>query len=145
MPEGFTVDDGALKTFKESAKKLGLDSAKAQAVLEGYVALDKQRAQADEAAFQKQAAEWAKQVLSDPEVGGDKLPAAKVDVKRALDKFGGKELVGLLQQAGLSSHPVVFKTLAAIGRALKEDSVAGTAVAPKAPKKSDAELFGFTT
>jgi hypothetical protein len=145
LPEGYKVDDAAMAAFKEAAGKLGLDSAKAQSVFDATMALEQSRIKADEAAFAKQNAEWRKAIESDPEVGGAKLAEASIDVQRALKKFGGKDMVELLSSAGLGNHPVFFKTFAAIGRALKEDTVAGTAKAPAAPKKSDAELFGFTT
>ncbi len=127
LPAG--VDAKAFDGYRKLAGELGLDSEKAQKVLDNFVAVDAERAKAAEVRWRAQDEKWAAEIQADAEVGGEKHQAALVHVRRALDKFGGKAFATTLHQAGLGNHPALFKCLVAIGKALAEDSVAGSAAA----------------
>ena len=134
-----------------AAKELGLEGERAQKFLDSLASIDAARAKQLDEAFVAQDAKWAAELKADPEIGGEKFDAAMKDVRRALTRFGGtpeqgqtvSPLAALLHQAGLGNNRVVLKAFAAIGRALADDSINGTAKpAPAAgERKSDAELF----
>lgn len=143
LPDGFgEVDAKHLDGLKTMAAELKLDAPGAQKMLDGYVALDKARNEALEARAAAQDAKWAAELAAVPEFSGAQREAAMGDVRRALQHFGAKDMAKALHAAGLGNHPALVKGFAAIGRALREDSIAGSQGAKPAPARlSDAEIF----
>ena len=147
-PKGFEPHFEALS---KHAQELGLEGEKAQKFIDSIAAVDGARAKQLDEALAAQDAKWAAELKADPEIGGPKFDAAIKDASRALARFGGKPaegqkvapLAALLHQAGLGNHPLVLKAFAAIGRAMADDTIAGTSKAAPAAgeRKSDAELF----
>ncbi len=130
LPEGASIDEEAMNSFKELVKTDGLTKEAAQKYLELSLGMQKRQAEAAGEAWQKQLAEWDKQTREDPEIGGAKLQESLTAAKRVVEKFGGADLMKVIDVAGLGSHPVVIKALAKIGRAMSEDSLAGTGGEP---------------
>lgn len=146
LPEGVELDGTLLDGFKATAAELGLDSPKAQKVLDQFVAAQTAQAKATEAALAKQDAEWVEAIKADPEIqfGGAKWPETKQAIDRAKAHFpDAKGAVELLNQAGLGNHPAVVRLFAAIGRSLKEDRIAGATTPPaqQDERPSDAAVF----
>lgn len=142
LPDGFVADQAALDTFKATASELGLDAPKAQKLFDQYVALETSRNAAVEKSVAEQEAKWSAEVQADPDLGGAKLPVTIREVRAAVD-FVGKDFGTLIAKTGFGSHPAVVRALVKVGRALKDDSIAGTSKAapPASERKSDAELF----
>lgn len=142
LPEGFQADVKQVDAFKALASEVGLDSAKAQRVFDSYVALEKSRTEALDAAVEAQSAKWRAEVDALPEFTGPARQESMADVQRALARFGGKPLGELLDAAGLGNHPLLVKAFADIGKALREDTIAGS-TKPGAPseRRTDAEIF----
>lgn len=139
LPDGVKVDDKVLGDFKAAATEAGLDSAKTQKFLDLYLATQKAQATAAEtaqrAAFETQQADWAKALEADKELGGAKLQETALYSRKAVQRFA-PELVPLLNDTGLGSHPDVIRVFNRIGRAISEDSLQGTGSATP-PKASD--------
>lgn len=134
LPEGIELDADLLNEATPVFKELGLsnDAANklaplAMKVQERFVAQ-----QSNDYALLR--ADWAKQVQSDPEIGGKNLSATMHSVARALDWAVGPaestndkgEKVAepfrqLLNETGLGNHPVMVRAFAKIGAALGED------------------------
>jgi hypothetical protein len=138
------------EALAKQAKELGLEGEKAQKFLDTVATVDAARAKQLDEALTAQDAKWAAELKADPEIGGPKFDGAMKDAARALARFGGTPgegqkvapLAVLLHQAGLGNHPLVLRAFAAIGRSLKEDSIAGTTAAPpKGDRPSDAAVF----
>ena len=115
-PEGVALDEDLLSGFKAWAAAAGLDSAKAQ----GVVDLVAQRAQAIEealgAAHKAEVAEWQKATT----------PEERTATERALQRFSPDgEALKLLDAAGLRDHPALVRMLSAVQRMISEDSIAG--------------------
>lgn len=139
-PEGFK-DTAAVEGIKALATELGLDSPKAQKVLEKFAGWQAAQAKAAEETFAQQEKAWVEALQKDPELGGAKhakpgeqpallSPAAQRDVGRAVQHFKAQGAMRLLHSAGLGNHPELVRLMASIGRSLREDSVAGTSAAP---------------
>jgi len=147
-PKGF---ESHFEALQQQAKELGLEGEKAQKYLDSLANIDAARSKQLDEALAAQDAKWAAELKADPEVGGEKFASAVKDAAKALSRFGGTPTQGqkvaplavLLHQAGLGNHPLVLKAFAAIGRAMADDTISGTATpaAPDAGRKSDAELF----
>lgn len=140
-PEGFK-DDAAVAGIKALAGELGLDSPKAQKVLERFAAWQGEATKQAEEAFTQQDKSWAEALQKDPDIGGQKWDAARKDIGRAVQHFKAQGAMRALHSVGLGNHPELVKLMAAVGRALREDRVAGTSAAPAPSERlSDAVLF----
>jgi hypothetical protein len=131
VPEGVKVNGALVDEFKGLAKEAGLDSTNAQKVFDlglkmqkSFVEdMDRQLEQYKVDSISSLRKEWG------PQFDQNVLAAQKV-----IDKFGDAKLLEELN--GMENAPSVMRTLAAIGRAMGEDSIAipGARSAP-APKK----------
>jgi hypothetical protein len=126
LPEGVALDNAIVDGFKKTAAEVGLDSAKAQKVLDGFLTAQQAVVAEQNKSMQAQDAKWAAELKADPEIGGEKYAASLVDVRRALRHFGGGKVASLIAAAGLGNHPDMVRGFAKMGRALAEDSIAGT-------------------
>lgn len=126
LPEGFKADDALLGQFKATAKELGLKSEQAQKVFDLYAGAQKAQAEATQKALEAESKQWVDAVKADKDIGGANLQASLVAANKAVHQFGGPELHQLLDATGLGNHPLVVKTFARIGKAIAEDSSAGT-------------------
>lgn len=116
-PEGVALDPVAVEAFAPVAKDLGLTQAQAQRVVDLYAGL--QQSQAEAQAEQVKA--WAKAVTTDKEIGGAKWAENRAVIARARDAFATPELVSLMEQTGLGSHPEVIKLFVRVGKAISDD------------------------
>ena len=141
VPEGITPDDALLSQFKPLAKEMGLDSPKAQKLVDLYANAVKQNVVRMENEYVKQQAGWKESVKADPELGGQQFEATKVEVGRffnAFDKDGSirKEIAAL----GLSNHPALVRLAVRAAKLVKEDS-SSVPSAPGNGALSEAEML----
>jgi hypothetical protein len=116
-PEGITLDPVAVEAFAPVAKDLGLTQAQAQRVVDLYAGLQAQQAETQAA----QVKAWAKAVTTDKEIGGAKWAENRALIAQARDKFASPELVSLMEQTGLGSHPEIIKLFVKVGKAIADD------------------------
>jgi hypothetical protein len=143
LPDRYEADSKQLDAYKALATELGLDSTKAQKAFDHFLSVDAARTEAAEKALEAQDAKWASEVKADPELGGDKLKATIADVAKA-KAWLPPGLSSLLERLGLGNNPDVIRAFAKVGRAVKDDTIAGTGGSPGGTKpkaKSDAEIF----
>lgn len=124
LAEGVKLDDASLSAFKGVAKELGLDSPKAQKLVDLYGSMQTSAQKAQQEAYTKLDSEWVAALKADPEIGGSKLEASTALARKAVARFGGNDLAKLIDSAGLGNNPVFVKAFHAIGKAMAEDSVA---------------------
>lgn len=117
VPEGFKFDPKQLDTVKALFKESGLDSPKAQKIADYYFGLQKTAVEQQK----EQVLKWGEESKADPEIGGAKFEQTVNDAKRAISRFGSKELVDMLDATGLGNHKAVLSTLARIGKMIAED------------------------
>lgn len=137
-PDGFKGDPEALKSFEPVARELGLDGAKANKLVEFFVKGEAART----AQLEATVAKWVDAVAADPEISGagSKDYEANIQLaRRAVDKFGGKELRAALKELRIDDHPALVRAFVRIGKAIREDSVQGSTGAT--PVGSDEERF----
>ena len=118
FPEGFKQAEGLTKL----ATELGLDSAKAQKLVDAYAG----DASAQQAALAKQQADWVAAIKADKDIGGANLEANLAVAKKAVAHFGGADFAQYLNASGLGDHPALVKAFVKIGQAMADDSVAGS-------------------
>lgn len=145
LPDGIELDVKLVDGFKATAAELGLDSAKAQKVFDSFVGIQQAQSKAADEAFVKQDAAWAAELKADPELGGTKWEAARVDIGRAVSHFKAEPALKILDAAGLGNHPALVRFVASVGRALREDSLAGTKAGAAAPERKPFEVIAYPT
>lgn len=140
--EGFK-ESKWLDGYKALAGEFGLDSAKAQKLFEHVNALDAERRAAGESAWQAADNKWAAELQSDPNIGGEKWKGSLQAAARGIAHFKAGPVVKVLEAAGLSNQPDIFRFFVALGSSVKEDSVAGTSspTSGQPARKSLAEVF----
>ncbi len=141
LPEGVVADAETLTNFKALAKEAGLKGEHAQKITDLYIGMVQKQAEADAAAADAETRAWGEALKTDKEFGGPAWDANKATAQRALDKFGSPELGALLTQSGLGNHPEVVRAFYRIGKALKEDSIAGTGGGGRATPANSDEAF----
>lgn len=120
--EDFAVPAENLASFEQICKEQKLSKAQAQALLDWHKSFagDVAKLQQEQQTAQIQA--WQKEILQDPEIGGQHWKAAVADSRKALNAFDtdGK-LRTLLKQMHADYHPDVVRVIARVGRAMGED------------------------
>jgi len=121
--EGFNVPADNLKSFTEACKAAGLTKVQAEAMLSWHrgFAGDVAKAQAQQESAMLKG--WQEQIMADPEIGGAQWKATVADCRRALawaDTDGS--LRQLLKETHADFNPAVIKSIARIGRAMREDN-----------------------
>lgn len=121
VPDGWK-DEAATAQFKKAAEELGLDAGKAQPLFDLFVSREK--AEAD--ALAQAQSEWLTAAKADKEIGGAAFEANSLLAKKAMVRFGGESLQKWLQETGLGNHLELVRAFVRIGKAMSEDSIAGT-------------------
>ena len=137
LPEGFTANEELAGELKVLAKENGLSKEVAQKFADLGVKMQQQQADA----WQTQVDQWAEQVKTDKELGGEKFDENISLAKQALDKFGGQELKDLLQSTGFGNHPAIVKAFYNIGKSVSNDTLVVSNGTSKESKSMASVMF----
>jgi hypothetical protein len=137
LPEGFTANEELAGELKVLAKENGLSKEVAQKFADLGVKMQQQQADA----WQTQVDQWAAQVKTDRELGGEKFDENISLAKQALDKFGGQELKDLLQSTGFGNHPAIVKAFYNIGKSVSNDTLVVSNGTSKESKSMASVMF----
>lgn len=107
------VDPSVLAKFEATAKQLGMTQDAAAKLL---TELAPAVADAQKAHSAAQSSQWAEMARNDKELGGAKLQENLAIAKKALDAFGGPELVKVLNETGLGNHPELIRAFYKAGQ-----------------------------
>lgn len=121
LPEGYELDESALKVFEPALKDLKLTNESAQKLVDAYAQVQKAQLEESERAFNAQVEKWAEDVKADKELGGQAFEQTKASALKAVAKFGTPELKALLNQTGLGNNPEFVRFCARVGKQLRED------------------------
>lgn len=162
MPEGVELDAELLTEASPVLKEVGLGNVKASKLVPIVTKIQERAAEAVQQQMIDQhaatIADWSKETLADPEIGGQNWKTTQANVARALDRFVGPktiEVVGedgtkteqphpfraLLDSTGIGNHPALVKAFAAIGAAVGEDTTFARAANGGAQPKSREEAM----
>lgn len=139
LPEGVVASADDIKAFSALAGELGLDSTKAQKIVDFQAALTKRAmegaekagADARTAAREQTLAGWAKEIETDKELGGAKFEETKQLASKVMRAVGSPKLVAFLDESGLGSHPEMVRFFRSIGARMSEDTLSGSLATPK--------------
>ena len=130
MPEGVSIDEGALENYKTVAKEVALSQEQFQKLVE-YSLEQTQAAQADaEAGWNSRVQEWREAARTDTEFGGENYDANVRSALKAIDKFGDNDFKALMNSPSesnpeglaIGNHPAVLRFLNRIGKAMGDPS-----------------------
>lgn len=120
MPEGSKLGAEHAKQVEAFAKEHKIAPELAQKLLER----DHAQLQAQIEALHSRSKEWRASVESDKDLGGQNFNATKEHAYRALQKFDRNgELRAELEATGYGNHPAFVRFVAAIGKAMSEDTI----------------------
>ena len=144
--EGTPPSDNAAPSGDPAAPGGDDAAAKAEADRKAVIEQATKEAQAKAKADMDAAIKtWKDAVAADPELGGDKAEATKVDVQGGLKALArGEALQQLLDATGLIHHPDVVATLAQIGRMTREGRFITGAVPREKPQSRAQRLYDKT-
>lgn len=138
--EDLGVSEAQAKAFTELAQSLELDSAKAQKLVDHYAGMAKASREAAEVSFVEQQKQLRAAIEADKELGGANAAATRAAAHKALAKFGSPGLTELLDN-GLGNHLDVVRFLAAVGKAIGEDSVGATKTTNSSGELTEEQLL----
>jgi hypothetical protein len=152
LPEGVTIDKPVLDALVPIAKEIGISNEGMSRLAATYnETILPHVAQQIVTGIQNDIAatrsEWADQLrasvegeTADPVFAGAKLADVTRISAKAIDRFGGEEFRGYLDETGLGNHPAMLKLLYQVGTKIAEDTGferGGTTPQPK----TDVEIF----
>lgn len=124
--EDFPVPEENLKSFTAAAKKAGLTKQQAEAILEWHKGFHGDVVRAQQQQSQALVAGWQKQIMADPEIGGEKWKESVAASRKALAAFDTEgELRHLLKEMRADYHPAVVRVISRVGRAMGEHEFVG--------------------
>ncbi len=123
MPEGYALSDAERQVTTGLFKELGLSQTQADKLQQYGFARDAQAATAQAEQMKTLQTSWVRAIRDDTELGGANFENSVMVARRAIEKFGGKEMVQELRSFGADRNDQVFRFLHRIGSAIQEDSL----------------------
>lgn len=120
LPKDFEFKQEDADQFTEMAKKLNLDQAKAQTVLDYALQKVQGLNEKHQDAWNNVREKWVTDLKIDKEFGGTKFNETVERANRALGKYGSKELTGWLSNSGFGDNIDLVKMFARIDKATGE-------------------------
>ncbi len=136
LPEGVDPKDPLVNEFRKTVHGLGLSQRQAAAVVKFYGEF-----KAQEDVQRGRLMELADQALQDD--WGERHAENLALANKAIERFGGPELLSELRESPLGVSPVMARAFYRIGRAISEDSFApGEKTDNQAAAAEDEKLYG---
>lgn len=124
LPEGVEIDDNLVETVSPIMKELELNQEQADKLAQAFAEHQQKQASDQAAAFEKQLNDWADQLKTDKEVGGDEFNANMAIARKAVETYGDDDLKSFMESTGAGSNPALVKFMHRVGQTLKEDGSA---------------------
>lgn len=136
MPEGMEemVDKDAMEAFSEFAKEHNLSQEDAQKVVDIQTDIMKRIGERYQEEYAELSNEWREAAKNDKEYGGEKFEENLGYAKKALETFGGEDLIEALEVTGMGNHPELIRFAVNVGKMISED---GVMTGNKAAKETD--------
>jgi len=141
-PEGYELDQGLLGEFTPKFKEWGLSQDQAQDLLNMAPKLVDATVQKTTQAVLAQVGlsdrgQWAEQIRTDKEIGGDKVAENVAIARRGAEALMDADTRQFLAKTGLGNHPGLVRAMYRYGKTLSEDG--GTPGTSKASSQSTAQ------
>jgi len=134
MPEGVELDEKLANEFSPIMKDLGLTNEQANKLAAKLAEVRMQEGLSQFEEYNSNLTKWENEVKADKELGGNNFDNTSQVASLAVEKLGSPELIELLDNSGLGSHPALVRFSFNAGKLLKEDDVS---VGEPSPDKKD--------
>ena len=138
MPDGVDLDAGLAEALSPEFNELGLTNAQAQKLVDKYISVQQERAEANAnspvgvmasvmAEYFKDAGTpdtWIAKAKADPEIGGANWATTETNAMRFVKHAADPSLIAYLEASGSGNHPALIKAFAKAGALLREDAPA---------------------
>ncbi len=143
--EGLVVNNETTALISDLAKDLGLTQETAQKLFEKGSGDDGIISKINQNAIKHYNQEWAKQIESDPELGGSRLDDTRLNVAKAMTLDTDGELREFLKNSGMGNFPPLVKFLNKVGAQLHSDRNFITGKPAPSQAKKDALATMYTS
>lgn len=141
VPEGISIDTDLMGKFNTLAKDVNLSQDNAQKLVDLVSENTKSLTEKGEADFIKTRDEWINNLKKDPDFGGEKFNETIERAKRAVNKFGSKDLLQFLDKSGYGDNAELLKMFARVDRLVGEDKLVDGKPSGFRPKSSAEVLY----
>ena len=142
LGEESLLGEADLKAVEEFATKHKLSNEVAQELVASQEAAVAKIIDAARDAEESQIEAWRNEVISDPVMGGENLKQTSENARRVVERFGGKEIIDILETSGYGNNPHVLKLLSTIGAVMSEDQLVRGGKPTVAPKSTEDLFYG---
>lgn len=139
IPDGFPVDQTELGNFKEIAHAIKMPQEAATKLIEFEVARYNRSVEAQNAANQAELEKAEGELKTAWSTDYDKNI---VIANRAIEKFGGKDLVNFLTDSGLGRNPMMVQFAYKVGQAMSEATLTEGVNNPSANTGATRDVYG---
>ena len=121
LPEGMTRDNPMLTKFLEGAARGRMDGESVKAIVAEMAPLIQEQMDAPIKLWVETNAAWKNEIMSDPEIGGEKFATHTLPtIQKALDQFGDAKIWEALHTTGAGNNPAIVRTLFKMASQLTE-------------------------
>jgi len=129
LPKDSVLQQAQVDKIAAFARERGLSQEVAQAALEMQAGQTKEILDGYNKAWGERVAGWEKELRAHKEFGGERLKEFDQGASEVVMKYGGQEMMKLLNESGYGKHPQVAQFLWNLHKAMRPDKI----VTPKAP------------
>lgn len=124
VPEGFKLDEGFVKDANTLFKKLDINQAGAQELVDLHTKMMQEIRESESTRKMNERLAWRDEINSDPEIGGSKLKGVKTSIGKLIGLFGSDKVAegfrDAMDSTGAGDNPAVVRGLYAISKLLTE-------------------------
>jgi hypothetical protein len=141
-PEQSTMSAAHLERIASEAKERGLTAQEAQALVERDARVIALERESLTTAWDGTRKAWREEAQADKEFGGERFKESLEGVKRLLEKYAPPKLIEVLETTGTGDNPDLFRFLARLARAAREDKVPGGGAPAGGPLRAADAIYG---
>ncbi len=141
LPEGYTVPDETMTSFKEYVKGANLSQEQAQKALDLGVQVRNDTLKQVNDTYTKMREDWVKELKEDPVLGGQNYPDTINRANTVLKKYADPQTIQWIVQSGAGDHPGLARMLVKIQKDLGEEAPTPPTGAGESGVKSDGQIF----
>jgi hypothetical protein len=141
-PEQSSMSAAHLERIASEAKERGLTAQEAQAIVDRDAKVIALERESLTTAWDGTRKAWREEAQADKEFGGEHFKESLEGVKRLLEKYAPPKLVEVLETTGTGDNPDLFRLLARLARAMREDKVVTGGASPGGPVRAADAIYG---
>lgn len=127
LPENSALKPEYLAKVESLAKEKGWSQERAQEAVDERSSWEAERAQEQVRLLTElNDKTWKEELIADPEFGGQKFDEYGHLAAKAIERFGGKEVLEKLKADKLNHNPTLFRIMARVGKAMESDKIVNT-------------------